>query len=82
MKYIHEITDVDNLAMASSADIGVEEMEYQRLGKSLRKEVSNLRNILLGMKNMPEYRNQVTVIDNFLIEFNKFLAYPEHEISY
>ena len=76
MKYIHEITDVDNLAMASSADIGVEEIEYQRLGKSLNKEVSNLRNILLGMKNMPEYRNQVTVIDNFLIEFNKFLAYP------
>lgn len=28
------------------------------------------------LKNVPEFRNNVAVIDNFLAEFNKFLAYP------
>ena len=37
LKYIHDVTETDNLGMAVSADIGQEEAEYQRLGKNVNR---------------------------------------------
>ena len=31
---------------------------------------------MLELKSHPQYSSQITVVDNFLAEFNKFLAYP------
>lgn len=56
--------------------MGIEEAEYQRLGKSVNGELARLRSLLMDLKRNPEYKGQVTVIDTFLSEFNKFLAYP------
>lgn len=33
-----------------------------------------LRNLLVDLKSSPQYKNQVTIIDNFLTEFSKLLA--------
>ncbi len=38
--------------------------------------MDGLRNILLSLKALPDYKNHVNSIDKFLGEFNKFLAYP------
>lgn len=67
LKYIYEITENDNLGMAVSADIGVEEVEYQRLGKNVNKELANLRNLLLNLKAVPQYQDHVTTVDRFLV---------------
>lgn len=37
LKYIHEITDNDNLGVALTGDAGVQEAEYQRLGKNVNR---------------------------------------------
>lgn len=47
LKYIHQITDNDNLGVALTGDVAIEEGEYQRLGKNVNRELANLRNILL-----------------------------------
>ena len=67
LKYIYEITENDNLGMAVSAEIGVEEVEYQRLGKNVNKELANLRNLLLNLKAVPQYQDHVTIVDRFLV---------------
>jgi len=59
-----------------TGEIGIEEAEYQRLGKSVNGELVKLRALLLDLKKNPSYKGQITVIDTFLAEFNKFLAYP------
>lgn len=66
----------DNLGVSVSGDIGAQELEYQRLGKGVNRELANLRNLLMGLKGVPQLQSNVAVIDNFLVEFNKFLAFP------
>ena len=35
LKYIHEITEQETLGAAVAPEIGVEEVEYQRLGRTV-----------------------------------------------
>jgi hypothetical protein len=66
LKYIHEITDNDHLGTELIGDTGKEELEYQRLGRNVNKELSALRNTLNEINSSEEHRSQVTVIDRYL----------------
>ena len=78
LKYVHEMSEQKSLGIALEGEVGIEEAEYQRLGKNLNSELSRLRVMISGMRQGQgsELKSQLATIDSFLSEFNKFIMYP------
>lgn len=78
LKYVHEITEKEELGVA----VGVDVASYEQRLKILSKDIKVNFDILLVelrklLKSNPALRAMIEIIEKFLVQFEEYLLYPK-----
>ena len=78
LKYVHEITEKEELGVA----VGVDVASYEQRLKILSKDIKVNFDILLLelrklLKSTPALRGIIEIIERFLVQFEEYLLYPK-----
>jgi hypothetical protein len=78
LKYVHEITEKEELGVA----VGVDVASYEQRLKILSKDIKVNFDILLVelrklLKSNPALRAMIEIIERFLVQFEEYLLYPK-----
>lgn len=77
IKYVHEIIEEESLGVAVDVDISVQEVRYREMYGKLKIQFDGLLAELNKMRSKnPGLRVQIELIEGFLIELNKLIAFP------
>lgn len=74
LKYVYQMTDTNNLGVALSGDLAIQEADLQKVARNVNGELGRLRSVLYELRNNPQFRDQIAIIDSFLAAFNTYLA--------
>lgn len=78
LKYVHEITEKEDLGVAVGVDVATHEQRYKLLSKDLK---ANLDVLLVEIRKMkgtsPQLKIQIEVIERFLAQLEEFVLYPK-----
>lgn len=75
LKYVHEITEKQELGVAVDIETATYEQRYRGLSKSIKTELDVLIRELRAMRN-PQWNARIEIIEKFLAEFEKFILNP------
>ncbi len=78
LKYVHEITEKEELGVA----VGVDVASYEQRLKILSRDIKGTFDLLLLelrklIKSNPNLKIQIELIEKFLVQFEEFILYPK-----
>lgn len=78
LKYVHEVTEKEELGVAVGLDVATYEQRLKILSKDIKVNfdllLAELRKLL---KTNPAFRALIEVIERFLVQFEEFILYPK-----
>lgn len=78
LKYVHEITEKEELGVAVGVDVATHEQRLKILSKDIKVNfdllIVELRKLI---KSNPNLRMQIELIERFLAQFEEFILYPK-----
>jgi hypothetical protein len=78
LKYVHEVTEKEELGVAVGGEIGIYEQRLKILSKDIKVTfdllLTELRKLL---KSNPNFKLQIELIEKFLLQFEEYLLYPK-----
>lgn len=77
LKYVHEITEKEELGVAVGVDVASYEQRLKILSKDIKVNFDLLIAELRKMKSTPNLKVQIELIERFLGQFEEYLLYPK-----
>ena len=78
LKYVHEITEKEELGVAVGVDVATHEQRYKLLSKDLK---GNLDILLVEIRKIkgtsPQLKIQIEIIEKFLAQLEEFILFPK-----
>lgn len=78
LKYVHEVTEKEELGVAVGVDVASYEQRLKILSKDIKVNfdllIVELRKLI---KSNPNLRVQIELIERFLAQFEEFILYPK-----
>ncbi len=78
LKYVHEITEKEELGVAVGLDVATHEQRLKILSKDIKVNfdllLTELRKLL---KSNPGFKIQIELIERFLLQLEDFILYPK-----
>jgi hypothetical protein len=78
LKYVHEITEKEELGVAVGVDIATHEQKLKILTKDIKVNFDILLAELRKLRTSnPNLRIQIEIIEKFLVQLEDFILYPK-----
>lgn len=78
LKYVHEITEKEELGVAVGVDVATHEQRYKLISKDLKVNLDLLLAEIRKMKGQnPQMKLQIEIIEKFLAQLEEFILYPK-----
>ncbi len=78
LKYVHEVTEKEELGVAVGLDVATYEQRLKILSKDIKVNFDLLLAELRKLKQAnPGLRIQIELIEKFLAQFEEFILYPK-----
>lgn len=77
LKYVHEITEKEELGVAVGVDVASYEQRLKILSKDIKVNFDLLIAELRKLKSTPNLKVQIELIERFLGQFEEYLLYPK-----
>ena len=77
MKYVHEVTEKEELGVAVGVDVSIQEQKLKFLGKNIKGSLDVVLGELRKLKSNSNMKMQIEVIEKFLLELDTFVMFPK-----
>ena len=78
LKYVHEVTEKEELGVAVGVDVSVHEQKLKLLGRDIKGNLDILLAELRKLKGRdPNLKIQIEIIEKFLLELDTFVMFPK-----
>ena len=78
LKYVHEVTEKEELGVAVGVDVSIHEQKLKVLGKDIKGNLDILLAELRKLKGRdPNLKIQIEMIEKFLLELDTFILFPK-----
>lgn len=77
LKYVHEVVEEETLGVAVGVEVSTHEQKYKLLTKDIKIQLDLLLAELRKLRTSnPALQGQVTLVEGFLVELEKFILFP------